>query len=411
MPLESGVTQLVAYKAYASAAIADPLVLTEPGATGARYARRVSSSITPARSSFTSNEIRPDRQVATMRLGGESWQGAIQGEFCPADWFELLRGFCRGADIAAISDSNTEFTSAAFDNAAATVTFAGGNAVTEGYRVGDVIRFTNLTEAANNNVNFMITSIDGPGRVLGIWPRPVTMTADTAFNVTRPGKKVLVPTSGHTERLFAFEHNHVLNDASDLFCEGRVSGFEIGLPAEGIATISVSAVGRGTNVKTGVNAPYFTSVTAAGTLGALTASAGFLRAGGTVEAVLESLTISGQMQAEAPRVAFTRYAPDIVLGRAVVTGSFTALFNDYTHVNRFINETEYAVQCYLPSDNAAAPFDFVSIHMPRVKTMNMSRPLQGEGVQRIQGQFQALLPASATGFDQSTIIFQDSAAP
>lgn len=411
MALQQGVGQTIAFKKYASGAVASSTSLTLPGTTGAQYLRRVSASLSPQRSAFQSEEVRSDRQISNFNLGGHRVSGQIAGELSPLTYWEFIVAAARNTATSAITDSNTEFTSVEADNATSKFTFGGGDPISEGYRVGDVIRFSNLSVAANNDVNFMITAFAGASnREVTVYPAPTTMTADTAFSVTRPGKKIVPALSSHVDSLFAFEVYGDAIDDSILYQECRVNGIEFSLPAEGIARVGVNVTGRGSTVYEDGSSPYFQSVSAATTTNALTASSGFLRDGGSINGVLEGIDLTISLAPEAPAVAFNSYTPDIALGRYDVRGQFTALMENYTQVSRFLNETEFALQFYVRAPDTSAPYNFMAFHMPRVKTTNVSPPVQGEGFQRVQVQYQALFPATATGYDQATLIIQDSAA-
>ena len=90
--LAEGVAVRATYKFYASGVIAPNAlddITTAPGAAGGQVLRRV--SLTPAmkRASYTSAEIRTDRQVANFRLGTKSVAGTISGELSPGTYFDF----------------------------------------------------------------------------------------------------------------------------------------------------------------------------------------------------------------------------------------------------------------------------------------------------------------------------------
>lgn len=84
-----------------------------------------------------------------------------------------------------LARGNTEFTSVAADSGTGKFTFAAGDPVVQGFVVGKILRFANLSEAANNAANFTITAIGGTSnREITVTPAPTTMAADSAFDVT-----------------------------------------------------------------------------------------------------------------------------------------------------------------------------------------------------------------------------------
>lgn len=414
MPIAEGVATRVAYKFYSSGDIAsavEPNTATDPGASSAVLLRRVGSTLDLAKATYESAEIRPDRQVQDFRHGMRSVGGALSGEISPGSWFPFIEAACRGTSVAPISLSNTELTSAAADNAARTITFAGGDPVALGLGVGDVIRLTNMTAAGNNNTNFTIVSFTGASnRVLTVTPAPTTQAADTTFNLSRPGRTISVPQTGHVRRKLAIEHYHEDLDISRLFTECRVSGFRLGLPATGMATIECPIVGRNMQVVSGASAPYFASPTAPNTQGITAAVNGVLRVAGSPVGVVTGIEINAEMAASMPAVVGQNITPDIVLGRFRVTGQVTALFEDATLLNAFLNETDVDILARLDA-TSALDTNAISLHLPRVKFGGGAVPATGEGEQIVTLPFQALLPtAPAAGVANSTIRIHDTAA-
>jgi hypothetical protein len=414
MPIAEGVATRVAYKFYSSGDIAsatEPNTATDPGASSAVVLRRVGSTLDLTKATYESAEIRADRQVQDFRHGMRSVTGALSGEISPGTWFPFLEAACRGSGVAPIALSNTELTSAAADNALSTITFAGGDPVALGLGVGDVIRLTNMTAAGNNNTNFTILSFGGTSnRTLTVTPTPTTQSADTTFNLSRPGRTIIVPASGHVRRKLAVEAYAEDLDIARLFTECRVSGFRLGLPATGMATIECPIVGRNMQVLSGASAPYFTSPTAPNTQGITAAVNGVLRVSGSVVGVVTGIEVNAEMSSSMPAVVGQNIAPDILLGRFRVTGQVTALFENATLLNAFLNETDVDILARLDA-TTALDTNALTIHLPRVKFGGGSVPATGEGEQIITLPFQALLPTSpAAGVANSTIRIHDTAA-
>jgi len=99
---------------------------------------------------------------------------------------------------------------------------------------------------------------------------------------------------------------------------------------------------------------------------------------------------------------------DIYPAPVVVTGELSILVQDEVEWNRFSLETEFAIWLKLnASTDPLAPF--LSFYMSRCKYSGRNAaPQNGSIVQTLP--FQALLPASATGTEQTTILVQDSGA-
>ncbi len=414
MPLAEGTSARVSYKFYTDAAITpgtEPAPATDPGASGAQILRRVSTGLTLSKDTYQSNEIRNDRQIADFRHGTKRVQGPIDGELSPqtyADWFEAA---LRGTWAAAIADDESTFTSVAADNATSKFTLGGGNPVTEGWRVGVILRFTGLSEAANNAKNFVILAFGGANnREVTVYPAPTTHTADTEFDVTTVGQSVVVPSSGHVSRKVAVEVYNEDVDIARLFTENRVSGFNVQLPATGMSTVTFNVMGRNMEIYEDSAAPFFTSPTAETSTGILAAVNGLLRVSGSTVAVVTAANIQLDLAASSDAVVGSNLVPEIFLGRANVTGQMTAFFDNPDLINDFINETEIELLIYLTTTNDANS-PAMTFYLPRIKLGGADLQTQGEGGQAITLPFQALrsmTAASVAGVADTTIQIVDT---
>jgi hypothetical protein len=410
MSLAEGVSGSIVYKAYATGVITSntqPVSTVDPAVGSAQILRRVSSSLKLAKDTYQSNEVRSDRQIADFRHGVKRVTGGISGEFSPATYFPFIEAACRATKSATITQTQATLTSVAFSSAG-TITFAGGTPVTAGMRVGDIIRFTGLTvNTANNATNFLITGFSGSSnRILAVYPAPTTATADTTFSCTTngtSGKAVFMPSSTFVSRKFGVEVNNSDIDISRLFTECRVGGFDVKLPATGMATIDIPMMGRDMEIYTGASAPFFTSPTAAGTTGIFAAVNGLLRVGGSTVGVVTGLDISMNLNPSSDAVVGQNFVPEIFLGRANITGTMTAFFEDSTLIADFKNETEVSILAYLTTSSAVGS-PAVSIYLPRLKFGDGNVSDSGEGGQSISMPFQALKADGTVAGDEATSI-------
>lgn len=414
MSIAEGVSVRVAYKANVAGTMAtnaEADTSTIPGASSAQILRRVASTLDLTKDTYESAEIRADRQVADFRHGIRRVAGAIQGELSPKTYFPFLEATHRDTATAGVALDETDLTSVAADSGTAKLTFGGGDPVALGLGVGMIIRFTGLSEAANNDRNFTVLSFGGASnREVTVAPAPTTMGADSDFDMTVPGKTTIVPASGHVRRLFTFEHYHDDLDIARLFTECRVHGYRLSLPATGMATIEIPVMGRGMRVLTAGDAPYFTTPTAAGTEGIAAAVNGVLLVGGSVVGVVTAVEINAEVAASGPAVVGQNFVPDIILGRFRLTGQVTALFDSATLLSNFLDESEVALLVRLDASSAANTAA-VSIYLPRIKFGGAAVPAQGEGEQTVTLPFQALLYGGATpGVPATTIRIHDTAA-
>lgn len=414
MSLAEGTSARICFKQYATGAISSnsqPTSSSDPAATGGQILRRTTCSLSLSKDTYQSEEIRTDRQVGDFRHGTKRVQGSIAGELSPGTYWDFVEAVCRGTESAAIAKTESDYTSVAADNGTSTFTLGGGAPVTDGYRVGMILRFTNLSEALNNSKNFLITGFSGTSnRVISVYPAPTTMSADTAFNMTSVGKRVIVPASSHVSRKFAVEVYHSDLDLYRMFTECRVGGMNFNLPATGMSTVEIPMMGRDMETASGGSAPFFTSPTDVTSTGILAAVNGLIRVQGVTQGVITGAQVNINLNPSADPVVGQNFVPEIFLGKTMVDGQLTAFFEDLTLVNYFKNETEVDVLLYLLASSADAA-DAMTIHLPKVKFGNAEIGLQNDQGVPLTLPFTALrYSGSAAGVDTTMVAFVDSAA-
>src|SRR5574343_124665 len=274
----AGVFKQLTYKAEATYG-------TAPGQASAQALRRVTSSLDLAKETYQSNEIRTDLQMLDFRHGVRSVQGTIAGELSPGtykDFFAAAKSRFRAAVTATTGASVTIATSGSYY----TVTRAAGSWLTDGYKVGMVVRLSvGSLNASNINKNLLILAI-GSATVMTVTPlNGSAMVAEgpiATTTITAVGKVTYVPTSSHTDKSFAFEHWYSDLGQSELFLGCRIAKLGLQLPPTGIATVSMDVMGQDyadtTAKRTSValTSQYFTAPTAATTSGVLAAVNGKL---------------------------------------------------------------------------------------------------------------------------------------
>lgn len=407
MPLAEGVSSRLTIKPYASGAITantNPVPSSDPGASDGQILRRVSTSIKLGKDTYQSGEVRSDRQIADFRHGTKRVTGSLSGELSPSTYWDLFEAAMRGTATAAITLDTSDLTSVAANNGASTFTFGGGNPVTLGLRVGMIVRFTNLSDAENNDVNYIITSFStANNRTMGVFPAPDTMTADTSFSLSTIGQTLYVPAASHVSRKFAIEIYNEDIDLARLYTECRIAGFTMQLPASGLATIEFPVMGRDMFVYESGDAPFFTAPTAATTTGIFAAVNGLLQVNGVTQGVVTSLNVQMDLSPSSDPVVGQNIVPEVFLGRANVTGQLTAFLLDGTLVENFTDEDEISILAYLTTSNDLNS-PAMTIYLPRVKFNDADIANSGEGGQSITMPFQALKADGLTTGDNATTI-------
>ncbi len=410
MALQEGVATRISYKAYASGVIsanAEPDTSTDPGASGGQQLRRVSSTLTLQKDTYQSQEIRTDRQIADFRHGVRRVAGDIEGELSPKTYQDFMEAAMRGTWSAAITLTEADFTSIAAANATSRLTFASGDPIALGLRVGDMVRLTEASVAANNR-DFRIISFGGTSnREITVDPAPTDMSADTDITLARAGRKLIIPASSHVKRKFAIEHYHEDIDLAELFTECRIAGMTCRMPPTGMSMATFNVMGRNMQKLESGSSPYFSSPTAPTETGLLASVNGRLLVGGSLVGVVTGLDFQLGLAPSADPVVGQNIVPEIFLGRASVSGNMTAFLQDGTLLGHFIDETEISLAVWLTTGNAASS-PFMSFYFPRIKLGGAAIQNQGEAGVPINIPFQALKKATATGHDATTLVIQDS---
>ena len=411
--LTEGVAASIRYKFYASGAMAanaEPDITAEPGAAGGKLLRRVAATLNLKKDTTRSQEILPSRQVRTFRHAARWTEGGISGELSPGTYADFFEAIHRDTAQAFADKSETQYASVAASASASTFTLGGGDPVADGLRVGDLIRFSGLTATANNGRNFIVLGFSGANnRTIEVFPAPAEMaTPDTAFGLTVPGKRSMVPASGHLRRKLAAEIYREDIDRSRLFTELRAHGYRVTTSATGIVGVSFDFTGRNMHRLKDGAAPYFAAPDPITDTDGCDAINGIVRLNGVRVGVVTGNNFGVAASVDAPKVQ-QKFPPDVLVGTANGTGELSVLIDDSDFGEVFDKETEFEVLCWLTSSTAPdAPS--VAFHMPRCKATDAPETVAGEGSQALSIPYQMMeYLGSAPGVSRTTIRMHDTA--
>lgn len=403
MPTASGLFKQVAFKKEVTYGV-------KPAAAAAQLLRRVSSDLSLNKDTYQSEEIRPDYQISDFRHGVRKAEGSVNGELSPKTYSEFIgaalkRDFTAGVTAAAVS------LTIAGAGPTYTVTRAAGSYLTDGFKVGSVIRLSvGSLNAANINKNLFVVALTATVATV-IVLNGVAMVAEgpiAGSTVTEIGKKTFIPQTGHTDNSYSIEHFYGDLVQSEVFTGCKPSSLAIDLPPTGMATINMSFMGKDMEV---ASAQYFTSPTAVTTTGVLAAVNGVVRGGGATLASLTGLSINIDAAQTGEAVVGSNTVPALYSGRVIVTGSFTAYFDSVAMRDAFLNETEIELLGAFTTDNTATA-DFLAFSLPRIKLGSASKDDGETGL--IQSfDYQALLNnagGAGVATEKTTIVIQDSQA-
>lgn len=403
MPIAAGVNKVLTYKVESTYG-------TVPSAASAQALRRVTSDLSLTKDAYQSNEIRPDQQVADFRHGVRRVSGRINGELSPRTYQDFIAAALRRNFTAGVSAASLSLTMAGA-GPTYTITRSAGSFITDGFKIGDVVRITAGSVNANNlNKNCLIVTLTATVATVLVL-NGSTLTAEgpiSSCTLAVTGRKTFVPASGHTDQSFSIEHWFPDVPTSEVHSGCKISRVAVALPPTGMVTIDMDVMGQ--NVTTSAS-QYFTSPTAATSTGCLASVNGVLRVGGATVGVLTGLSIDISNAQTGDPVVGSNVVPQMFPGRVVVSGQASAYFDNATLRDAFIAESEVELIGAFTTSNAANA-DFMTFVLPRIKLGGASKNDGESGiVQTIP--FQALYNAaggSGTTTEQTTIVIQDSAA-
>lgn len=403
MTLASGIFKKLAYKVESTYG-------TVPSASSAQALRRVQATLGLSKDTYKSAEIRTDMQVSDFRHGVRKVSGNINGELSPATYKDFIAAALK-RDFAAVSAISSVALTIAGSGPTYTVTRGSGSYLTDGVKIGDIIRLSvGSLNASNISKNLMVTALTATVATV-IVPNASSMVAEgpiSGCTVTVIGKKTYVPATGHTDKSWAIEAWYSDISQSEVFSGCKVSKVNINLPPSGMATIGLDFMGK--DITTAAS-QYFTSPTAATTTGVLAAVNGVIRLNSVTVAIITGLSVEINSEFTSAPVVGSNTISNAFPGTVKVSGQVVAQFQDETLRDVFINETEVDLYAVFTTDNTEAA-DFVQIALPRIKFGGASKnDGQGSIVQTIP--FTALYNSTGgTGISKeaTTISIQDSQA-
>lgn len=403
MGTASGVFKQVTYKPETTYGVM-------PAAGAAQAMRRVTSSLDMTKDTYQSGEIRPDFQMADFRHGLRKVAGTINGELSAKTYVDFLAAVLKKDFAAGVSVTGASLTIGGAAGAW-TILRAAGSWLTDGVKVGDVVRLTaGAFNPANLDKNIQVTALNATV-LTGIVLNASALVAQgpvTAATLAVIGKKAFTPQSGHTDKSFSIEHWHPDVPSSEVFTGLKVSKMTFTLPATGMATVAVEFVGK--DVVPGV-AQYFVNPTPVTVTGTMAAVNGVVKVGNASGGTITSASIEiTAAQSSEPGIG-SNTADQASTGRVIVTGQVTAKFDSPSLRDAFYNETETSAYLAFTSDNSAAS-DFMAFSLSRLK-LNGAAKDDGEKILIQTIPFQALVDingGAGKATEMTTLSIQDSAA-
>lgn len=398
--IATGINKQVRYKEESSPG-------TFAGASGAQLLRRVTSNMVLNKAKFTSNEIRDDQQVVTMRHGMRRVEGTLACELSFGTYQSFFEALLRKAAASVANITSLTLTVAEVSTNVYTITRSTGSWISDGVRIGMTVRVTAGLNASSLNKNCLVTDLTALIMTVYVLNR-LTLVEESGVSsctVAVPGKNIIVPSTGHIDRSYSIEElNTDLSPViSRTFLGCRVMSGAVKLPATGLATADFSMIGLD---QTLAAAEAFSSPTAAGTSEVAIAVNGAIILDGAAVGFVTGLNFTMAGGHTLGEAVGSNVSPDVFEGRVSGEGQLTAYLQDDTFLDAFASEVEVAIAMTLLSGSSGNA-DFMTFWMPRVKVSGAT-PDDGEKGLIITAPFDILKKPTTTGYDSTTMMIHDS---
>uniref|UniRef100_A0A6M3XPG3 Putative tail protein n=1 Tax=viral metagenome TaxID=1070528 RepID=A0A6M3XPG3_9ZZZZ len=331
--------------------------------------------------SFVSDEIRADRQTQDMRHGAKQTGGDLPVPFKYGDFEDLLEGALFGDWVT----STTSITSTTIQATASAQLIKDTTWVGSGIVANDYVAIAGFATAGNNGVA-RVVSVTGTTMVLANLTLSVE-AAGESVTVTKRG----VLKNGITEKTFTIEEGFLDIGQYFQYVGMRVASWSLTVPPNAMVESTFSFLGE--NMTTSTTSLDSSPTAASANERFSGIDAGVIYEGGAAIAYVTNLEMSLDNGVNPVFVVGNTAVKTVVAGRCNVTGTLTALFQDATIMNKFINETESSLWLVLtdPDGNKLA------IDLPRIKYGTGDPQAAGEGEFTLPMSFTALRDAT-TGY-------------
>lgn len=395
MSYQTGRNISVAYKAESTFG-------TLPAGNAGTVFRANSGTLNLDKSPIRSGENRRDGMMTRGRHGYKKVQGGYTADLSVGTFDSLFEAVFRGTFDSPLSISNAEMTS--ITTTANSIVASAGSWLTQGVRVGDVVRLVNHSTAANNSRNLRVTRVTAL-EITVADTLTVDSSPDSAFTLTR-SKKL---TQGTTSRSFSFEESEQDIDGSEIFTGVRIGSMRLQLQPNGMVTVTFNGVGKTMQAQDGSDSPYFVSPTATTSLG-MTAVEAVIRLGSTDVVDLTALDITLDLKADGVNCVGTVVTPDVFTNLADVSMNLTTLRSDLSRVAQFLAEDVLTLHL-LFTENESEPKDFISLFVPNFTFATSTKSEIGQdGPRTAQLSTLVGIKDDDSSYDSAMLVLQTSAS-
>lgn len=355
--------------------------------------------------------IRSDGQREMARLGYKTVTGTYPSTLSLGTFNTWLGALFRNAFVATTlkftCDGGAAHTSLAI-TLQNTLTLVGTDSflVTHGIRVGDVIRLGAIGVGADN-VNAIVATVTA--NVITVLGTPWTNFVADA-NATFTVMKKLANGATLTRSSYTIEQYLSDLDESEQFAGCRVSSMKLSFQPNEVVKVEFGIVGQQEAILGTAAAPGLTSPTQYTSIGLVAVDSSINLAGVPIATVTGG-ELMFDLNVQGIACVGSTVTPDVWENPMKVTGSLTAVRTALTgsHLARFLAETDNVeLSLLFLEPDAAVPFDFIHLFLPRIKYLGDVGSLGAVGpiVETIPVYGAAKSPT--TGYDTATATISTS---
>lgn len=342
------------------------------GASAIAYNVTPTQGLKLSKQAIVSELVRRDGMSTRGRHGSRQSSATYGSELSVATFFELIEAAFRGTATAATDITESAMTSIT------TTTFeivaAAGSWLTQGVREGDMVKLAGHSTAGNNGKWFRVLGVTALNITLPAASLTLNASADTAFTLTVA--KRVIQANPPVERYHTVEEYDQDDDTSLVGTDMKVSKLDFNAQPNKHIAVSFDLLGRDATPYDTAAAPVHTSPTSSTTL-PLVMVDGSIRINGVDVAVLTGFQFTLDMGGSVP-ATLSAVGPDVYLGNAKLSGSFTALKEDLTFMQAFDAETQcdFFIHC---QENEGDPTDFESFYIGNATLSDVTSAIAQEG--------------------------------
>lgn len=353
-----------------------------PGGPTMTLMRNTGTTLGLSKETFLSGEVRSDRQITISRHGNKQIGGDVNFELS----YGALDAYIESMMFSTFSDVTGTGSGATTDASGYAIGVTGpialASAGTGTILVGDVITFagdtnpymvllgdTDVSDGGN-------ITLQAPGLLVAIPAAPTAITV-------RAGDQIKV---GIIQKSFSIERR--FNDISQfLVYAGCVANtFSLSIAPGQMITGTMGFIGS----KLTVDTSELAVPGAAPSNEPFSAFEGSLLDGDSVIAIVTAMTMNMNNGVEANFVLGSDVTPQLSFGRANLTGTLTAFFEDAVLLNKFINETPASLKLTLKD----AALNILDFDIPNIRYNGGNIPANTEQSLQIELPWQAILDST-----------------